>query len=613
MNASKFSKLLYIVLVITLIASCGGPPQPGPHPWARSDMPTNGLDRVVTYRLQGPASSETLVNFAENRGVNAQSPQIAEKTVFSQMSGTKTQDVQVTDADGAVQWSLGMVKTKRFAGLSKYLTLEPATYVARDSKGNVICGAKIRLDFKKNFIQILSDIQAAKQKDFQSLWYYDIPCHSDGQGGYALQTEQARLVGLVINEVWQFRMFGGSGFFNYGHSITVVGGLPTSMKGGWWEHWDLPDTVDPLTRNDAVGAATVANAAVLDLETSQDPWLEFTSGMQFDQSGAYLIYSAADADQWATIDRFFLDRQGEYVVWYRPNKQTAWDFMRIVPLYNIEWNDVWQNARALYGWTLDGHLSENGTAGANDPVVKELERIGWMNAPNASLDQVRWYDSSGNLLYSMTVRAHIGARDTLLIFSRGELDYNKRNAIQLTDSQPYPIVHDANGNPLPPEQQPYTREQWAEWQRENSFWDYLKDNPNAVSGDLEVQYRFTDNSTWKEVMCTRYDSDNNPVSYVCGYEPVDWDLSTSYYMDGDPTNAWLAIQTLGEVGVRTLGYSYASGLYQGTGVNFALAQEVHRLEYLNGYSGVESLWTFDARALQLPATLQRSWATLHQR
>lgn len=599
-----------LVLAIVIVA-CGGS-SPGPHPWARSDMPIAGLDRLITYRLEGPASSETLVNEAENRGVNNTAPLLVEDTIFHQMSGTKTQDVEVTLPDSRKAQSLGMAKTKRFAGLSQYMRLEPATYWAIDNNGQVICGAKVRLDFKKNLFQIMNDAQAKQQKDYQSLWYYVVPCKLDG-AVYNLDIQHAEFYALVLNEVWQFRVAGGSYFFNWGHSVTSLNGLPAIISSGWWEHFDIPDDPNDVTTTyDAVGAAKMVNSMVTDLESSPMPWLEYTPGGAFDNSGTYLIYSAGDADKYATWDRVLLDRQTEYAVFYRPSKEATWDYIRVQPLYNLEWNDVQQNLQALYGWTFDGHLNEQGVPGANDSVAKELERVGWINAPNAALDQVRWYDSAGNLLYTMTVRAHIGAKDTLIMFSRGEPDLGLRNQVRSTDNQPWPALHDANGNPLPPEQQPYTVEQWAEWQREVTFWDFLKDNPDAVGADLEVQYRFTDNSTWKEVMCTRYDDDGKAVSYVCGYEPVQWDLSTSYYFDGDVRGPWLAIQTLGEVGVRTLGFSYASGLYEGTGLAFALAQEVHRQEYYTGYPSVESLWRFDARASQLPDTLRDAIAFLKE-
>lgn len=613
-NKLAFRAFSFFLALAVAVMACVDQPVEGPHAWQRSDMATAGLTRLVKYKLVGPASSESLFNQADNRGVNESAPILNASAIFKQMPGTKTQDVIIATEDGVNKFSLGMAKTKRFAGFSQYMKLEPATYWSVDNSGVGMCGAKVRVDIKKNFFQILSDAQAQKSKDYQALFYYTIPCKKV-MGTYELDTVGAKLHALVINEVWQFRLFGESAIMNYGHSVTIIDGLPTALKGGWWQFWDIPDNPnDLLTQQDAMAAARMVNGIILDLETSQMPWLEFKAGGTLANSGATVIYSAGDADQYATFDRFFLNRQNEYVVFYRPDKQTPWDWIRVVPLYNLEWNDVWQNLQALYGWTMNSQLNANGTASATNNVVKELERVGWMNAPNAALDQVRWYDSKGNMIYSMTVRAHIGAKDTLVIFGRGYPDFTKRNVIQPKDTYVQPILHDANGNVLPEAQQPYTAAQWAEWQREVTFWDFLKDNPRSASGDLMMQYRFVDNSTWKEVFCRYYNDDGQPVDYVCGYEPVTWDLDASYYMDGDVRGPWLAIQTLGEVGVRTLGFSYASGLYEGTGVNFALANEVHRQEFLKGYdrNNPEVLWRFDARANQLPNTMAEAWAFLHK-
>ena len=68
--------------------------------WARRDMPTAGLDYLVTYNLTGPAGTEKEVNEALFRGVNQNGPRRGLQTVFGRMSGTKTQDVMVTRPDG---------------------------------------------------------------------------------------------------------------------------------------------------------------------------------------------------------------------------------------------------------------------------------------------------------------------------------------------------------------------------------------------------------------------------------------------------------------------------------------------------------------------------------
>ena len=203
--------------------------------WNRRDMPTAGLNRLVTYDLNGPAGTANEKNTARLRGVNAMAPTLQQETIFGKMSGTKTQDVQVTLPDGRVYQALGMTKTQRFAGLTAYLSAESATYSGIDSRGNAVCGAKIRVQFNRNFTQY----QDPEKRDWDSLWYYDVPCVKTGTQ-FAMNISRATLRALVLTQVWQARIAAGSFFFNWGRSVTVVGGLPASFPGGWWEYWDTP-------------------------------------------------------------------------------------------------------------------------------------------------------------------------------------------------------------------------------------------------------------------------------------------------------------------------------------------------------------------------------------
>lgn len=590
---SKRVKFLLILLTLMVVSTaCGGPALP-----LRSDMGTDGLESVVTYNLKGPAGTEQEVNMAELRGVNANAPRLQLRTVFGKLSGSKTQDVTVVLPDGVNAQALGMIKTKRFAGLTNFMTVEPATYSVSDAKGKLFCGAKVRLDFNRNLQQYLD----LDRRDFQTLWYYTIPCAPDQQGMISLDLEKAQLYALVVNEVWQARIAWGSYFFNWGHSVTSLGGLPATWPGGWWTHMDVPNS-----DYDAMGAANLINDLVNDLGSSEQPWVEYTTGGKFATSGAYLIYSAADADRYATWERTLLNRQREYAVFYRATRESPWDFITIKPVYNYEFNDigqVWANAK---GWGKDpfsGRLNEQGLPKtADDDVIAEMERVGFMNAPNTALEQIQFVGRDGQILYVMTVRAYVGANDTLIMFGRVKPDLGQiRQMAPQGETLPIPVLYDNTGKKLPEAQQPYTDQQWAAFQREATIWNFLKDNPSAIGADLMIQYRFADNTTWEAIPC----SDGG----TCGYEPIEWNLSTSYYFDGQVRNAWLIGQLLGEVGVRTLGMSYASGRYEGTGLLFGMAQKLFLEEYTRGFT-VESLWRLDARASQLPQTLAEAWAVL---
>lgn len=588
-----------IVLLAMMLSGC----EMGPALPMRSDMSIDGLTQVVLYNLRGPAGTEQEVNYAEIRGLNEMSPILQQKTVFGKMSGSKTQDVAVTLQDGKVYQALGMVKTKRFAGLTSFMTLESATYTGVDASGKIYAGAKIRLDFNRNLIQYLDK----DKRDFQSLWYYDIPCQQNQETGMIeLDLKHAKLRSVVLNEVWQARIAAGSFFFNWGHSVTAVGGLPTTMPGGWWLNWDIANSTA-----DTMGAYDIINQMVADLSSKDNPqpWLEFTQGGQFSQSGTYLIYSAGDADQYFTFNRIFLDRQNEYVVFYRPNQSVAWDYITVKPVYNYEWNDVTQIVSKSKGWGRDpfsGLLDERGLPKSDyGSVISEIEKIGWMNAPNASLEQIQFISSDEQILYCMTVRGYVGANDSLIIFGPVKPDLKAiRSKASTVDTLPKPILYDNKGDPLPTSDQKYTDEQWADWQRESTVWNFMKANPNAVGADLFVQYRFADNTKWEAV--------TDGEGHIVGYNPIEWNLSASYYFDGQVKKPWLISQLLGEVGVRTLGMSYCSGRYEGTGILFAMAQEVHREEFFSGYSQ-ESVWRFDARASQLPDTLAEAWALLHNK
>lgn len=585
--------LAAITLLAIILTGCGTDIG---HSWTRSDMPTNGLEDLVYYRLEGtPGEGEK--NIATLKGVNANSPFDRQTTTFTKMSGTKNQTVLVYLPDGTPQQALGMTKTKRTSGRTDYLTLEVATMEGRDYRGNVYCGAEIRLDFKQNLVQAV----AGDFRDYESRWFYEIPCSRDGFETH-FDTANARLLSVSLNHVWQFRVFGDPVFVNMQRGGVIIGGTLETLDGGWWEYFDIPDLA-PNGKQDTIAAAEMLNEMVRDLSTSPSPWLEFTPNSRFAADGTWVKTSYGDADQYSHFDALLLNRQHQYAVFNRTDQYSEWDFITIEPRYDFEWNDVRQQLKASLDLVFNDLLKNGQPKDPHSSQLKEFERSGWMNAPNVNLDQLRWYDSEGNLLYVMTVRAHIGALDTLIMFSRGLPNLAMRDQITV-DGEPLPI-YDKYGNKLPEDKRPYTPEQWAEFQREDSFWNYLKDNPAAFDAELYVQYRFENNSTWVQLICGSGDH-----TYVCGYDPTKWDLSTSYYFDGEVAGPWLALQLLGPTGMEVLGFSYASGLFTGTGLEFAMDQQYHYELFQTGRD-IESIFMFDARALNTPVTTDRAWAWLH--
>lgn len=588
--------LWVLLLAALLLTSCSTSSD-----WARRDFPTDGLQQVVEYKLQGDASASDQINESRMRGVNETAPQMEQLVQFRQMSGLKTEDVYVTAPDGMQKFALNMAKVARFAGLTHSLDVESATYSGVDSKGNAMCAARVRLTFTRNLVQYTDP----NLRDYDALWVYDVNCTRDGYS-FTLDLQHATLRSIVINEVWQARAFARPVFWNWGHSVTLVpGAAAKKFIGGWWTNFERSDG------NDAMSAAKLTNAMVADLQASPMPWLEFNSTGQFADS--YPMFSAGDADKFATWDRVLLNRQTEWAVFYRPDNKTKWDYVIIQPVYNWEWNLAIRDLAALKGWgddPLSDQVNDQGVLkDVTNSKVQALERVGFSNAPNPTLSQVRIVAPDGTVLYAISVRAFIGAADSLILFNKSlpQSVATYQQAAPRLD-QPRPLDLDKDGKPKAESDQTIKDSQWPKYLQEMSLWNYIKD-PKAFPADLKLQYRFQDNSKFAPVTCTN----SKGESYTCGWTPVTWDFDSSYFWQGDPTNSWLVMQMFGEVGIRTLGFSYASAPFQGTGIDFAVAQGVLRNKYVTGYSSPEDLLTLDCRACQYPDTLAKAWAYLHSK
>ncbi|HSX01620.1 MAG TPA: hypothetical protein VLF67_05255, partial [Candidatus Saccharimonas sp.] len=168
-----------------------------------------------------------------------------------------------------------------------------------------------------------------------------------------------------------------------------------------------------------------------------------------------------------------------------------------------------------------------------------------------------------------------------------------------------PIQRDENGKQLDDAHQ-YSSEDCARWLREGALSDMLTQNPNNFGFDLVGQFQVRDNSSWAS-HCTGSGKDT-----YCTLVATNRRLDASYLFTdaGDKLHkAWTILQLLGEVGMRTLGMSYASGVYDGNGLDFAMAQpQVYNAYYTNMADPAhpynpELLFGLDARALQLPNTL----------
>ncbi len=585
-----FWKCMFLLVLCSLVVTaCGGSALP-----LRSDMPLDGLTSGVTYTRTGPAGSVAETNQSKLRGVNYNSPILAQDTIFGRMEEVKTEDVLINGVP-----VLGMLKIEREYGYSNNFTIEVGYFEGHDAIGNVYCGAKIRHQFNRNITQYVQK----KYTDYDALWVYDVPCTLGVNGKYDLHLDAAQLRVLIVNEVWQARIFWEPIFYNRGHSVSLVGGLPAVMSQGWWLHTDIPNSTA-----DAAGATNLLLNLIRDLATSANPWLDFDAASPFASTTA--IYSAGDADTYLTWQRLLLNRQQEYVVAYRPDAYTAWDWITVVPVYNVEWNDAAQVVSNVRGWgknPFKGRLNEEGLPkSADDSVIAEIEKFGCMNCPNPTLEQIMFKNPDNEIIYAITLRAYYGANQTLVIYGPVQPDFKTLWSFAPNSGPlpPRPILYDEKGNELSLDQQTYkTDDQWAEFYREATIWNWLKDNPSALSAHQFTQFNVTDDTTWAPIPC----SDGG----VCGYTPIEWKLNASYFFSGNTKEAWLVNNLLGEIGMRTLGLSFASNRFQGSGLHFAQGQQVFNDEYYSGFTSPEYIFLLDDRAMQMPDYLALAWATIH--
>lgn len=589
-NRVKNVVIALLVVAVLLTGCLGGPALP-----LRSDMPLDGLTEAVTYTRTGPANDPMETNESLYRGLNEGSPLVGQYTVYGRMTGVDTEDVYI---DG--EPVLGMIRIKREYGYSNNFEVRPTFFEAHDALGNVVCWIKVRHQFNRNVEQYLK----TGYRDFDSLWFYRVPCTKSANGRYNLAVEQAEFYALVVNEVWQARIYWGSTFTNWGHSITLVGGPLRAWPNNWWLNGDVPDT-----DFDSAGTTNLMLQLVYDLATSSQPWVAFDDSSQF--AGTKAVYAAGDADQFWTVERQLLGRQLEYAVLMRADVESPWTVFTVQPIYNVEFNDVGQVIANARGWGAEpfkGRLNEQGLPkNPQDSVIVELEKWGCQNCPNPTLEQLIIKDVNGNVFYSITFRAFYGANDTLVMYNGRQIPHFNTvwsQAQQGVIIPPRPIVYDEKGNPKPLSEQTFkTDEQWQEFLREGTVWNWLKDNPGALDADLFVQFRVNDATEWAPIPC----SDGG----TCGYRPVRWNLNASYFFDGDVRKAWLITNMLGEVGVRSLGFSYASNRFEGSGLLFAQAQAVFNREYYNGFSTPESALIMDARAMQLPDHIKEMLTVLY--
>jgi hypothetical protein len=605
----------------------------------RSDPPIAGYTGSMLYNINASPNGDGETNQIVYRGINGASPMPLLSTSFGKGANSRTQVAQITGENGAAVNVLSMNKWGINVGLTDYLDAQVATYEQRDALNNRVCGAKVRLDFKPNIAQVVKSDKYRRAWD--ALFYYTIPCGvtvvaappatPDSTAGktdkdkapvivkpnVVLDLSKAKLLGLVINQQFTPRVTGKPIVFNRGHSVTVVGGRAASYVGGWWQ-----------TPASLLSASNLIIDMVKDLDKHE--WLSFG-----DANFGGLVYSAGDADVYASLNRIFLNRQVQYLVNFRSSTSEPWKRVLVNPVYNFEWNDFSQNYHALKGQDMpdiddmvnqDTGLPKDIDKPDSDDskALKEIETAGCQNCPNATLEQIQFIDATegsrtnGQPLYAMTIRGWIGANSSLVMFGNlpsKPANYlaqaeEHRKQLGMTDCQ---IRRNDKGEKLPDEEQWSTDkdDQDEEWSctrnlREGALWDMLTRDASKFGFDVVGQFRVRDNSSWAS-NCTG-SGENTSCNLVATNRRID---AAYMFTDTDVKlqKAWTVLQTLGEVGMRKLGLSYASGAYDGSGLDFAMAQpQVYNSYYTNMADPAnpynpELLFALDARALQLPTTL----------
>jgi|GEM_PF-2242941 len=647
---SRFGRIAMAAVASSLVLTACSAFQDDASVLLRSDPPMTGYTGSMLYDVKSSPNGDGEINSIQFRGVNNASPMPLLTTTYGKGVNSNTQLAQITSGNGTAINVLSMNRWGTNVGLTDYLSAQVATYEQRDAFGNRVCGAKVRMDFKPNIAQVVR--KDKYRRAWNTLFYYTIPCGdtviqanapvqdtTSSQTGddAASQTDttsqtdkpaqktqtvvkpnvvldftKAKLIAQVVDQQTTPRVTGKPIFFNRGHSVTIVGGKAASYRGGWWQ-----------SPAGLLSASNLVIDQVKDLD--KNDWLKFA-----DYNHGQLVYSAGDADVYASLDRIFHDRQSSYLVNFRDSPNKPWKRVLVVPKYNYEWNDLKQNYKALKGQDMPDidDMVDQDTGlpkDIDDPstedskVLKEIETAGCQNCPNPTLEQIQFVDATDGSssynkpLYAMTIRGWLGSQSSLVMFGRvpdsvdSYMDRAEKHRQELGMTS-CPVQRDENGKKLDDSQQ-YSKDDCARWLREGALWDMLTGDASKFGFDTVSQMRVRDNSTWAS-HCS-----GSGESTSCNLVPTERRMNAAYMFTdtGDKlAKSWTIMQLLGEVGMRTLGMSYASGAYDGSGMDFAMAQpQVYNSYFSNMQDSAnpynpELLFALDARALQLPQTLGKA-------
>jgi len=556
----------------------------------RSDPQTYGMVVSTQYTIEGAPDNSSETNVSITQGMGNSSPLVGKiSTTFGKGAGTSTETVEITGKNGVNDTALAMSRRTRKFGLSNAMRVDTTTYDAHDHDGHRVCGAKVRINMEPSIAgtYILGE---GDGRSWEILMYYNVPCSQDGAD---MPLSQATLIAASINQSFVLRVTGDPVIFNRGHSVTITGGPLAGLTGGWWDY-----------NESVVAVAKRVGELVHELSTSKTPWLGFNPGAKYGSS--QIVYSAGDADQY-NLKRLALNRQTAYKVNVRRAPTDQWTTLMIQPSYLSPWNDLEQSFKLFGGESLPNInklVDDNGMPKLKDGVpdgnLKKIETAGCQNCSNPKLSMIQIKSDDGASLYSMAIRAWYGADSSLVLFGRGlQGDPSKVLNSASTGGLDCPAKVDDDGTT-----HSMSDDQCTNWQKNAAFLKLVTGDPSKVGADVVGTFRVDNNGTFASQCSGSGDSTS------CTLVPQENKLAASYQFNSNGRElqkAWAADQLLGPVGMDTLGLSYASVPYGGSGMNFAMLQSIMRFWYQGNIT--DSPWmvfALDARALTIPGAIDQS-------
>lgn len=559
----------------------------------RSDPQTYGMVASTQYNINSTPDGSSETNVSITQGMGRFSPLVGKvTTTFGKGAGTSTETVTITGSDGVDRTILAMSRRKLNFGLSNAMAADTTTYDAHDRTGHRVCGVKVRINMQPSIVGTYILGEGGDGRSWEILMYYNIPCSQDGAD---MPLDQATFAGASINQMFQVRVSGDPMIFNRGHSVTVTGGPLAHLAGGWWEH-----------NLSIIYASRQVGELVHELSTSRTPWLGFNSDAQY--ANTDIVYSAGDADTY-TLQRFALNRQSAYQVHVRRNPTDSWTTLMVEPSYLSPWNDIAQSFKLFTSESLpdinklvDGNgLPKLDKDGIPDGNLKKIETSGCQNCSNPKLSMIQIKSDPNTTDYSMAIRGWYGANSSLVLFGRGlQGDPSKVLNNASSDSKvecPSSVDNDGTVHAM-------SGDRCANWRKNAAFMQLITGNPTEVGADVVGTFRVDNNGSFAS-RCSGSGKDT-----TCTLVPQENKLSASYQFDDNGTkldNSWAAMQLLGPVGMDTLGMSYASQPYDGSGLNFGMLQSVMGYWYQGDIT--KSPWmvfALDARALTIPGAIDQS-------